>query len=78
MLHLYCDHCGDIAFESESGIAYEDDGEACMTCGYPGHVEIEENIIDAGTVEGIAYWSSSQDFDSRCKDAHCVDCNPEP
>lgn len=70
---LDCDHCGDTAIESDHGLFGEDDGEKCMSCGYPGSVRIEENFGDGPET---AYWSSYDDGNSKCNNHSCEDCFP--
>ena len=68
---LDCSHCGDVAIESPDGLFGEDDGEACMTCGHPGHVNGEESD-EEGEDTGHAYWAASDE--GRCKVAECEEC----
>lgn len=61
--YLECDHCGDVAVESPDGLFRDGDGDACMTCGHPGHVSVDDDG---------ACWSVSDE--GRCKVAECVWC----
>ncbi len=55
---LECGWCGDAAiFADEDGVFDEDDGGECVSCGFPGHVEIE----DYDEEEARAYWSYEDD-----------------
>ena len=66
--YLTCDHCGDVARESATGIFYDGDGEACATCGFPGFVRMR----DAG-----APWQCYDDPADRCERADCPECEEE-
>ncbi len=64
--HIECDHCGCEAVESNSeGYFYDGQGGACMTCGFPGHVSLDE--------ETDPWWNSSDD-DVKCTDPDCWSC----
>jgi hypothetical protein len=74
---LECSHCGDVAIESPDGLFGEGDGGACMTCGHPGHVNVDivlDECEDEGDDEprAVAYWSVSDE--GRCKVAGCDEC----
>ena len=58
-IELECPLCGGVAFRSDTEYVSEDEGEACLTCGEPGHVMIED--VDEDTTH--AYWSA--DAESR-------------
>jgi hypothetical protein len=69
---LECDHCGDVAIESATGLFGDGDGEACLSCGMPGCVSID----DAGDIEdNVAYWRC--DDEARCTLADCSECREE-
>jgi hypothetical protein len=38
---LECGWCGDVAFQSLTGVAYDGDGGSCVSCGFPGHVCVD-------------------------------------
>ncbi len=74
---LGCDHCGDVAIESASGMFAEDDGGACMSCGFPGSVSVGESFDDAEEwAIGTASWLCSDAGDAVCSDETCEDCAP--
>lgn len=66
---LACDHCGDAAIESRSGL-FSDDGKPnkCMTCGHPGRVEVDG--------DNYARWAMDDDDGATafCDRADCEDC----
>lgn len=66
MPSLSCDHCGGPAITSEENIFWEDDGDACESCGFPGHVDVDPT-------EGSAWWESSEDETATCNDPECDD-----
>jgi hypothetical protein len=73
---LECDHCGCVAIESADGMFYDGQGDACMSCGFPGHVSVDEAPEDE-TAE--AHWSLSDYCEIGepipvCTDANCEDC----
>lgn len=40
---LECNHCGDVAVESdEKGLFWEDMADRCVSCGMPGHVSLDD------------------------------------
>ena len=56
---LECGWCGDVAFESPDGWFQEDAGEACLSCGMPGHVSLDEDRAywtTEDTDENVAAW----------------------
>ena len=55
---LECAVCGGAAIYREDGLFAEDEGDACMTCGHPGHVSVEE--------DGTAWWNDAGDCASGC------------
>lgn len=63
---LYCEHCGDVAISNETGLFFDGEGEACVTCGYPGSVSVDE---DCG-----AYWNPRDEADTYCKEPACGYC----
>lgn len=67
---LECPHCGDVAYESPSGLFGDWDGVACMSCGHPGHVSVDED--EKG--EAVAYWILGL---GPCDDAQCHACDDE-
>lgn len=68
---LECDHCGDVAVESDAeGLFCEGDADCCLSCGMPGHVSIDD-CLD----EPIAYWVVDDLGDeARCNRNDCSDC----
>lgn len=63
---LCCDHCGDVAVESPTGIFHEDMADKCKSCGHLGQVHVGE----AGV-----YWSTNQDdWYVRCESDKCPEC----
>lgn len=63
---LCCDHCGDVAVESPTGIFHEDMADKCVSCGFPGQAHVDE---------GDAYWSSDRDnWCARCESDNCSEC----
>lgn len=62
---LECSHCGDAAIESTSGLFGEDQGGACVTCGFPGIVRVDEDT---------AYWSIGDSEGAVCRRNDCLDC----
>lgn len=66
---LECDHCGDVAIESPTGLFGDGDGGKCTTCGFPGVVSID----DAGD-DATAWWNTSQEPGARCDLADCEEC----
>ena len=74
---LECDHCGCEAIESTDGTFAENMADACMTCGFPGHVSIEESGEDDDEGEPLytATWSSTIDAGDTCSETHdCSEC----
>jgi hypothetical protein len=74
--YLECSHCGYEAIEfPESGLLYQDEGEKCMTCGWPGHVDIDGNK-DGDEGAATASWTCSdpEDFNGYCTQEDCADC----
>lgn len=70
---LECDHCGDVAIESDRhGLFCDGDGDACMTCGYPGSVLVDEPLDD--DEPAIARWSVSDDTEAVCNVPSCDEC----
>ncbi len=68
---LECPHCGGVAIESPDGMFGDGDGEACMTCGFPGHVSID----DADEENVTADWSPRDwDENARCTEDDCEEC----
>lgn len=67
---LDCAHCGCPAIESATGWFADGDGDACMTCGMPGHVSIDEDDHDS---PGGAYWYVADDH-GTCTDPECLEC----
>lgn len=65
---LECSHCGDTAFTSPDGLFADGDGEKCLSCGFPGHVDIEEDGSEV-------WWLASVEDDARCDDPECQDCH---
>ena len=65
--HLDCDHCGGPAIESPDGMFRDGDGNACMSCGFPGCVHADE--------EAGVWWGESQELDARCNEPDCEECN---
>jgi hypothetical protein len=64
---LECPGCGLPAISSASGLFCEDEGEACMTCGHPGHVNVDTDIeSDVEGAEGGAYWWSAEECGPTC------------
>ncbi len=75
MSDLECDHCGDIAFTSRDyrdGVYWftDSDGEACSSCGYPGHVVVNEPDPDNADV----YWETDDNNEAVCNRPDCEDC----
>ena len=68
---LECCHCGDDAIESKDGLFGQDEGDACMTCGFPGHVDVDEGTEDDN---GIASWSITDDPEAICNRDDCDEC----
>lgn len=66
--YLTCDHCGDVAAESSTGIFYDGDGDACLTCGFPGGIRAHETDTS---------WDCSFDPAARCVRPDCPDCGEE-
>ena len=65
---LECLHCGADAIESASGLFCEGDADECATCGFPGHVSVDEDT---------ASWSTEDcDNVARCKRLDCTECLP--
>lgn len=64
--YLECDHCGGPAVYADDGLYCEDSGDACITCGMPGHVSVDGDDDDAE-----AWWSMS-DY-GTCMDPGCDD-----
>lgn len=62
--YLECPHCGDVAIESLSGLFRDGDGVACMSCGHPGHVSVDED-------EGAAWWQLGS---GPCDHVWCDKC----
>lgn len=65
---LECGHCGDMAIESPHGLFYEDQGEKCATCGFPGHVTVEENSAEWT----LSDWGPDP---AVCKRPDCDECH---
>ena len=71
--YLECGHCGDVAIEfPESGLLGQDDGEKCMMCGWPGHVDIDDQDESCPT----ASWTCAEPegFDGYCNQDDCGEC----
>lgn len=66
--YLACDHCGEVAIESATGVFHDGDGDECMTCGFPGGVCAHD---------GGASWDCSFDPAARCDRPDCPDCGEE-
>src|SRR6266851_4433497 len=66
---LECGWCGDVAIYSKTGFFQEDEGEACISCGFPGHVEIEEDLFCGEEDQSAytAYWSYNDDKETVIK-----------
>ncbi len=79
MINLYCDHCGCEAISKADDVFQEDEGEACVTCGWPGHVSMSSiDLFPDLEREGEmfeAYWSS--DDQGVCNDPDCSACGFE-
>lgn len=73
---LECSHCGDVAIESADGLFGEDDGDACLSCGMPGRVSVEEDEsdYDEGDRIGTASWLTDDGEDSYCTRPDCEEC----
>jgi hypothetical protein len=73
--YLECYHCGCEAIENPVGIFCQDEGEKCMTCGLPGHVDIVE-ITDerSDAIEYEAEWICTTDEKAFCNQPDCDDC----
>lgn len=56
MPSLECGICGGPAIEREENLFYEDEGEKCMTCGFPGSVQ----IADMDEEGEHAYWACDE------------------
>jgi hypothetical protein len=70
---LECEICGDVAIRSDNGRFMEDSGDACISCGHPGHVGINEDITYDGDdeTEGLyAYWSADEKCGPTCHEQH--------
>lgn len=67
---LGCDHCGGEAIESATGLFGDGDGTACMSCGMPGTVSID----DADEEDVTAYWDVSSADGAVCNDQDCIEC----
>ena len=65
---LDCGHCGGVAIDSTDGLFQEDDGGACISCGLPGCVRVDDD-------ETHAWWDDSQDPNDKCTQADCVECH---
>ena len=72
MTSLECEHCGGPAIESEDDEFYQDEGESCITCGFPGCVYLISNDDDDETF--TAEWSCSDDPEAACNIDGCEDC----
>lgn len=70
---LDCSHCGDVAIESASGLFRDGDGVACMSCGHPGHVSVDEDegAEDEVTVWAVARWRLGS---GPCDHTWCDEC----
>ncbi len=64
---LECDHCGDVAYEAPDGMVGDGEGDACISCGFPGHASVDND-------EPIAWWSASDRADAVCRREDCEDC----
>lgn len=72
---LECSHCGSEAIESDDGTFGDGDGDACMTCGYPGHVIVTEAYDANGDEYAYAYWACRDGNDDTCNDPCCTECS---
>ena len=70
---LSCDHCGDDAIESPDGLFGDGDGEACMSCGFPGWVAVDGDDYDE---DASVHWQLSDDDAAVCRDLGCDSCAP--
>jgi len=62
---LECNHCGDVAVESPTGMFHEDMADKCVSCGFPGHVSV---------YDGTATWVvEDDDWNARCTQPLCQD-----
>lgn len=69
--YLECPHCGDVAIESPDGIFRDGDGVACMSCGHPGHVSVDEDE-DEDTVWACVRWQLGS---GPCSNTWCHECD---
>lgn len=70
LTELECNHCGDIARISDTGLWSDGDGESCLHCGFPGHV-----VVNGDEWEAEVYWECSDDVLDRCDQDDCDECN---
>ncbi len=72
---LECSHCGGDAAESlgNDGLFYDGEGDECRSCGFPGHVVIDDSLDD-DRGGSFAYWSISEADTALCVDPRCKDC----
>lgn len=63
---LPCDHCGDSAIRSDSGLFADGVGDRCESCGFPGHVSADS--------ESDPYWVCSEEHDAVCARKDCSEC----
>lgn len=66
---LECPHCGDVAIESPDGLFTDGDGGNCISCGYPGHVSVDDAEENAR-----AYWSTRDLPWDICNSLDCIAC----
>lgn len=66
MPSLECGICGGPAIESEDNLFYEDEGEECITCGFPGKVMITDNLLAETEEDDMfeAYWNPDESDES--------------
>lgn len=76
---LECDHCGDTAIDfkppahnADYWHLHDGDGEFCASCGFPGHVTIDD---DGDPEDNSCRWMVN-DWDDglKCNVATCEDC----
>lgn len=63
--YLECDHCGDVAVESATGIFHEDMADKCESCGHPGQVNVGESDC---------CWLPSDSATDFCANNACDEC----
>lgn len=78
--YLTCDHCGDVAIYGTptklhpEGL-FSDSSGTCLSCGMPGHTDINEyDESEDDEMAGAAEWIVDDYDDNVCNNMACEEC----